>query len=129
MGRYRRAGRRVLALVLIASTAGCGSYRGDSDILGKTIRYQVEYYDAPEDAQANSALSIEYSSTEGRQQQSDVGLPWTKVVGTAESGFTASVKAQFDGYGTIACRIVADGKVIEQQWSPTEPYPTVECSA
>lgn len=116
-----------LAITLAAVVTGCDSFHA-SGITGKTIRYQVEYTNSPEAGLDQDALSITYSTNDGQQGQKAVTLPWTKSIGTAKPGFKASVKAQFDGYGTIACRIVADGKVIQNRVSAEEPYPVVECS-
>lgn len=119
---------QILVATLTATVTGCGALRGN-DIAGKTIRYQVEYSGSPQDALSNRALVIDYTTTDGRQEQRSIVLPWTKVVGVAGRGFKPSVKAQFEGFGTIACRIVADSRVIAEQTSSEEPYPTVECAA
>jgi len=37
------------------------------------------------------------------------------------------VTAQFYGYGTVVCRILADGKLIVSVRSREGAYPTVEC--
>jgi hypothetical protein len=119
--------RRCALVVLVATTAGCGTAEPGGDITGKTIRYEVEYLGASEDALSHTALNISYSTSDGQQEQAEVSLPWTTVVGTAERGFTASVSAQFNGFGTIMCRIVADDTVIEQRSSTQDAYPVVEC--
>ena len=114
----------LLAVALVP--AGCG-HRGDNSITGKSIRYQVEYSGSPQTGLANRAVIISYSTGEGLKEQHNVALPWTVAVGTAPAGFSASVKAQFYGYGTVVCRIVADDKLIVSVRSREEPYPTVEC--
>ena len=121
-------GHLVLAVTLAASVASCGALRPGEDITGKVIRYQVEYTNSPEDLSDHDALSISYSTNDGQQEQTKVSLPWTKVVGSAKPGFKASVKAQFSGFGTIACRIIADNKVIQSRMSAEAPYSEVECS-
>jgi hypothetical protein len=108
--------------------AGC-SHFGDDAVTGKTIRYQVEYYGSSVDSLSHSALAITYSTSEGEQEQRNVSLPWTKSIGPATRGFTPSVKAQFNGLGTIICRIVADSDVIVTQTSREDPYAKVACSA
>jgi len=120
-------GHLVLAVALAASVASCDALRG-GDITGKTIRYQVEYNPSAQDLVHHNALSISYSTSEGQREQKNVSLPWTRVVGTAQPGFKASVTAQFSGFGTIACRILANNKVIQSRTSAEEPYSTVECS-
>jgi hypothetical protein len=129
MNGYWLVGGRIVAVTLAATIAGCDAVRQSGDITGKSIRYEVEYYGSPEDALSHSALTIRYTTNEGQQEQKDVGLPWTKAVGSAKPGFKASVTAQFSGFGTIACRIVANGKVVKQQTSAEDPYAVVECSA
>jgi hypothetical protein len=114
----------LLAVALVP--AGCG-HRGDNSITGKSIRYQVEYSGSPQTELANRAVTISYSTGEGLKEQHNVALPWTVAVGTAPAGFSASVTAQFYGYGTVVCRIVADDKLIVSVRSREEPYPTVEC--
>jgi hypothetical protein len=121
-------GHLVLAVVLAASVASCGALRPNDDITGKKIRYQVEYTNSPEDLSAHGALRISYSTNDGQQEQKNASLPWTKVVGSAKPGFKATVKAQFGGFGTISCRILADDKVIQSRTSTEQPYPEVECS-
>ena len=116
-----------VVVTLGATLAACGAGGSDADITGKTIRYQVEYSGSPLTGRAHQALVVSYSTKDGPAEQRNVGLPWTTVVGTASPGFTASVKAQFYGYGTIVCRIVADNKLIQEHTSTQEPYPTVEC--
>ena len=81
-----------------------------------------------QDLASHGALIISYSTGDGQQEQKNVSLPWTKVVGTAKPGFTASVEAQFSGFGTITCRILADSKVIQSRTSAEEPYTAVQCS-
>jgi hypothetical protein len=120
-------GHLALAVALAASVASCDALR-DGDITGQTIRYQVEYNPSAQDLVHHSALSISYSTSEGQREQKNVSLPWTRVVGTAQPGFKASVTAQFSGFGTIACRILADNKVIQSRTSAEEPYSIVECS-
>lgn len=129
MDVYSRVGRLALMATLAATLASCGVFRGSDDITGKTIRYQVEYINSPQDALSKDALAISYSTNDGQQEQKNVRLPWTKVVGPAKPGFKASVRAQFNGFGTIICRIVADGAVIEEMVSNEDPYAVVECSA
>lgn len=129
MNRHWLVVARILMVMLTAAVTGCDAFRHDGDITGKSIRYEVEYFGSPEDALSRSALHITYTTNEGQQVQKDVGLPWTKAVGSAKPGFKATVKAQFSGFGTIACRIVANGKVIKHQASAEEPYAIVECSA
>lgn len=125
---YRRILGHLLAGTLVTTLAGCGVLRDDHAV-GKTIRYHVEYSGSAQDALSNSALVIDYMTTEGRQEQKNIVLPWTKEVKGAGRGFKPSVKAQFNGFGTIACRIVADGHFIVEQTSTEEPYPVVECAA
>jgi hypothetical protein len=110
------------------AVGGCGRLgHSDADIAGRTIRYQVEYDSTAVGHPSRRALNISYATNDGEQQQTDVALPWTKVV-NAGAGFTGMVKAQYAGSGLIACRIVADGKVIEQQVS-VGPYAVVECTS
>lgn len=112
--------------VIIASVGGCGVLHrtaGIAGIAGKIIRYEVGFISSPEDLLSHRAVSINYSTNDGQQEQRNVGLPWTKSVGTAAPGFTAAVKGQCCGFGTIECRILADGKVIDQHTSTEDPYP------
>ena len=126
-----KGNRLALCILLVASGAavgGCGRLgHSNADIAGKTIRYQVEYDSTAVGRPSQRALSISYATNDGEQQQTDVGLPWTKSV-SADAGFTAMVKAQYAGSGLIACRVVADGKVIDQQIA-VGPYAVVECSS
>jgi hypothetical protein len=123
--------RIALCALLVAvgiAVGGCGRLgHSDSDIAATTIRYQVEYDSTATGRPSQRALSISYATNDGEQEQTDVGLPWTKVV-NAGAGFTGMVRAQYAGSGLIACRIVADGKVIEQQVS-VGPYAVVECTS
>jgi hypothetical protein len=114
--------------IIGALLAGCGYGGGADGITGKSIRYQVEYSGSPQTGITHRAISIVYATNEGLLEQDNVGLPWTKVVGSASPGFNASVKAQFYGFGTIICRILADDKLIQNKSSGEEPYPSVECS-
>lgn len=118
-----------LVVAFGATLSACGSSGGGDGIAGKTIRYQVEYYGSPQTGTAHRAVTISYAANDGRQEQHDVGLPWDTAVGPASSKFTPSVKAQFYGFGTIICRILADDNVIQEKASTEEPYPTVECQA
>ncbi len=129
---FTRLLKAVLTTVVVTSAAalaGCEIDVGGDGIAGKTIRYQIEYFGSPQTGQAYRAITISYASNEGRQEKHLVALPWTTVVGTAHSGFTPAVKAQFYGFGTIICRILADDELIQQEMSAEEPYPTVECQA
>lgn len=74
-------------------------------------------------------MTLGYSTHDGQQELRNVELPWTLAVGAAGAGFTPSVKAQFYGFGSITCRILAGDKVIQQQTSSEDTYPTVECKA
>lgn len=114
---------------LAAAVAGCGGVSGSHGIAGKSIRYQVEYVGSPQTGLAHRAVLISYATNDGIQEQRNVGLPWTTVVTPAGPKLTASVQAQFYGFGTIICRILADDKLIQQHTSPEEPYPKVECKA
>jgi hypothetical protein len=121
---------RAVPCVLLAvalAPAGCGHVGVDNAVTGKSIRYQVEYFGSPQTGLANRAVIISYSTTEGIKEQHNVGLPWTFAVGTVPAGFSASVKAQFYGYGTVVCRILADDELVVNATSREEPYPTVEC--
>lgn len=121
--------KRVVALTALAVlVAGCNPVRPDQGITGKTIRYQVEFFGSPVDRLSHTALNITYATSDGAETQKNVSLPWTKVIGPAGRGFTASVKAQFNGFGIIVCRIVADSKVVVKKASPQEPYAEVACS-
>lgn len=120
---------QVLLAALAVPVAGCDALLSADIIAGKTIRYQVEYSGPSQDAGSDRALFVEYSTSDGPQRQTDVELPWTKVVGVAPRGFEASVKVQYDGFGDIACRIVADSTVIAEQTIIQQPYPVVECAA
>ena len=111
-----------------ADEFGCGRLgHSNADTAGTTIRYQVEYDSTAVGRPSQRALIISYATKDGEQQQTDVGLPWTKVV-SAGAGFTAMVRAQYAGSGLISCRVVADGKVIDQQIS-VGPYAVVECAS
>ena len=118
----------LLVATLATTVAGCGALSG-SDITGKTIHYRLEYSGAAQDGASNRALVIDYTTNDGRREEKNSALPWTQVVGVAQRGFTPSVRAQLDGFGSIVCRIVADGKVLAQQTSADGPYPAVECAA
>jgi hypothetical protein len=125
-----KSNRVALCVLLVAAgnaVGGCGRFGHSADTAGTTIRYQVEYDSTAVGRPSQRALSISYATKDGEQQQMDVGLPWTKVV-RADAGFTAAVKAQYAGSGLIACRVVADGKVIDQQIS-VGPYAVVECAS
>ena len=111
------------------TATGC-SLAGQHNVVGKSIRYQVEYQGSPLDRLSPSALSITYTTNDGLQEQAGIQLPWTEVIGTAGPQLRPSVKAQFDGYGSITCRIFADNKpIVERKSPPAEPYPAVECTA
>ena len=125
-------GNRVAVCVLLVAVGsaigGCGRLgHGNADSAATTIRYQVEYDSTAVGHPSRRALSISYATNDGEQHQTDVGLPWTKVV-SAGAGFTGMVRAQYAGSGLIACRVVADGKVIDQQIA-VGPYAVVECSS
>ena len=125
---FRIVSSCVALAVLAWTSAACSALDRSAGVAaGKTIRYQVGFLNSA-DSSANTALSITYSTPDGMQQQQDVGLPWTAVVAAA-AGFTPSVSVQFNGFGSIECRIVADNVVIEERTSQQEPYPKVECSA
>jgi hypothetical protein len=114
-----------LAVALLP--AGCDVVGGEKSITGRSIRYQVEYSGSPQTGLANRAVIISYATGEGLKEQHNVALPWTLAVGTAPAGFSASVTAQFYGFGTVVCRILADNELIVSVTSKDEPYPTVEC--
>lgn len=125
-------GNRVALCVLLVATGsavgGCGRLgHSNADIAGTTIRYQVEYDSTAVGRPSQRALSISYATNDGEQEQMDVGLPWTRLV-RAGAGFTAVVRARYAGSGLIACRVVADGKMIDQQMS-VGPYTVVECAS
>ena len=125
-----RLATRAVPCVLLAVAlplAGCGHVGGDISIVGKSIRYEVEYFGSPQTGLANRAVIITYATSEGLKEQRNAGLPWTAAVGTAPAGFSASVTAQFYGFGTVVCRILADDELIVSVRSMEEPYPTVEC--
>lgn len=125
-----RGNRVALCVLLVAvgsAVGGCGRFGHSADTAGTTIRYQVEYDSTAAGRPSQRALRISYATKDGEQQQADVGLPWTKVV-SAGAGFTAMVRAQYAGSGLISCRVVADGKVIDQQIS-VGPYAVVECAS
>ena len=127
---YLRLSRGFVALALVVATTACsGAFGIDHNIVGKIIRYQVEYHSSPVGKLSNSAVSIRYSTNDGEQEQRMVTLPWTKVVGSAREGFEPTVRAQFYGFGTISCRILADGKLVMEKVSSQEPYAVAECSA
>ena len=118
------------AAALAAMTATGCALAGQHNVVGKSIRYQVEYQGSPLDRMSHSALSVTYTTNDGLQEQTGIQLPWTEVTGTAGPRLRPSVKAQFDGYGSITCRIFADNKLIVERKSPPEiPYPAVECTA
>ena len=130
--KLTRPAKPILVHVLAATAAlaaGCGDGGGSADIAGKSIRYQVEFYGSPQTGIAHRAVTISYSTSEGLQEQHNVGLPWTTTVGTAGRKFTPSVTAQFYGFGTIVCRILADDALVTTSASQEAPYPTVECKA
>lgn len=115
---------RCAAVVAAAAlVGGCGAFNNDTE--GETIRYEVTTDTTSPKLVSTRALSISYATTQGRQEQTDVGLPWTKKT-IGGRGFRASVTAQYAGAGTIACRIVVGRKVIAEQ-TAVGPYPEVEC--
>ena len=115
--------------LVVAVTACSGAYSVNHNVVGKTIRYQVEYVSSPLSQLADRAVTISYSTNEGKQEERMVVLPWTKVVGPAKAGFKPTVRAQFLGFGTITCRILADDKLVTQKLSGQDPYAVAECSA
>lgn len=116
--------------VLAVMTANGCALASQHNVVGKSIRYQVEYQESPLDRLSHTALSITYTTNDGPQEQKAVPLPWTIVIGTAGPRLRPSVTAQFDGYGSITCRVFADNKLIVERISPsTDPYPAVECTA
>lgn len=117
------------AAALAAMTATGCAIAGQHNVSGKSIRYQVEYQASALDRLSHGALSITYTTNDGPQEQKDIQLPWTKDIGTAGPRLRPSVKAQFDGYGTIICRIFADNRLIVERTSPEDPYPVMECTA
>ena len=129
VGAIGGVGHGLLAVAVLLSAGGCSAMHRDAGIAEKIIRYEVGFISSPSDQLSHRALSISYSGNDGQQEQTNVGLPWTKSVGSARPGFTAKVRAQFDGTGFIECRIVADGKVIAERISTGDPYPVVECSS
>lgn len=118
-----------VVVIVAATLAGCAGSGGADGISGKSIRYEVGYFGSPQTGSSDRALFISYSTNDGLQEQRNVGLPWAVVSGTAGSGFKASVKAQFYGFGTIICRITADDRLVQERTSAEGPYPTVECQA
>lgn len=115
--------------LVIAVTACSGAYSGNHNVAGKTIRYQVEYISSPVSQLANRAVTISYSTNEGKQEERMVVLPWTTVVGPVKAGFKPTIRAQFLGFGVISCRILADDKLVNQTVSQQDPYAVAECSA
>lgn len=125
-----RCGSLALTAAALATMTATGcAVVGTNNVAGKPIRYQVEYQASALDRLSQGALSITYTTNDGPQEQTDIVLPWMKVVGTLRSGMKPSVKAQFNGYGTIICRIFADNRLIVERTSPEDPYPVVECTA
>jgi hypothetical protein len=118
-----------VAVMLVVVLSGCGRSDDDVDIAGQSIRYEVSYSAYPPSHLVGRAIGLSYSNDDGQQDRREVALPWNAVVDTAPAGFVASVKAQFYGYGTITCRILAGDKVIRMNTSPEGTYPTVECQA
>lgn len=130
MTGYLQRSRGLVALLLIVAVTACsGAYSVNHNVAGKTIRYQVEYVSSPLSQLSNTAVSISYSTNDGRQEQRMVALPWTKVVGPAEAGLKPTVQAQFYGFGTISCRILADDKLVMEKVSQEGPYSVAECAA
>lgn len=87
---------------------------------GKMIRYEIT-------GDSGAAQNVTYSINQGQQQETNVGLPWSKEF-TADQGFqTFVVNAQNSGTGSISCTITVDGKVINQQTSNGQ-YAVVMCS-
>lgn len=125
-----RCGSLALTAAALATMTATGcAVVGTHNVAGKPIRYQVDYQASALDRLSRGALSITYTTNDGPREQSDIELPWMKVVGTLRSGMKPSVKAQFNGYGTIVCRIFADNRLIVELTSPEDPYPVVECTA
>ncbi len=118
----------LVLLALTAAASGCDVFRNDADVAGKTIGYQLEYYTMPGNALSRYALSISFATNDGPEQQKGVLLPWSKDIGAAQPGFTPSLKAQFNGYGTLVCRILADGEVVASAISAEDAYAVVECA-
>lgn len=87
------------AALAVMTATGC-AVAGQHNVSGKSIRYQVEYQASALDRLSDGAVSITYTANDGPQEQKDIQLPWTKVIGTAGPRLRPSVKAQFDGYGT-----------------------------
>jgi Mycobacterium membrane protein len=87
----------------------------------KKIRYEVTDDSATAD-------NVTYMINHGERQETKVTLPWSKEF-TADEGFQAFVvNAQNSGPGSITCKILVDGKVVNQQTS-NEKYALVVCSA
>jgi hypothetical protein len=118
-----------VVVILGAALAGCGKPGDDVDIAGQSIRYEISYSAYPPSGLLRRAISLSYSTNDGQQDQRDVPLPWNTVVDTARAGFVPSITAQFSGYGSITCRILAGDKVIQLNTSPEGTYPAVECEA
>ncbi len=122
-----------LVVAMAAALTGCGSDGGSAGAGagagGKSIRYQVDYFGSPQTGPANRAMTISYATKDGTTELQNVPLPWATIVDAPGAGFTASVKAQFYGFGTISCRIMVDDQLIQQYTSREDPYPKVECTA
>jgi Mycobacterium membrane protein len=87
----------------------------------KMIRYEVTDDSATAD-------NVTYMIDHGERQETKVTLPWSKEF-TAAEGFQAFVvNAQNSGPGSITCKILVDGKVVNQQTSNGQ-YALVVCSA
>ena len=114
-------------VMLGAVPTGCGNTGDAVAIAGQSIRYEISYSAYPQSRLVRRAISLSYATNDGQQDQRDVPLPWNAMVDTPRAGVVPSVQAQFYGYGTITCRILAGDRLIQLSTSPEGTYPTVEC--
>lgn len=70
------------------------------------------------------ASSISFADSQGTQQVTNVGLPWSRSV---DGGRVASIVAQAGAGGTISCTITEGGSVVAQQTSEGQ-YAVVSCA-
>ncbi len=113
---------RLLVATLAASTVvgGCAPNPVLNQNAGKTVRYEVS-------SDSGAANNVTYMINNGEQQDTKVTLPWSKEFTVGEGFQPLVVNAQNAGSGSISCRILIDGKVVNEHTSDGQ-YAVVMCS-
>jgi len=112
-GRSPQAGPTGLLVLFAIIVSGCASTSPNPAPnlnASKTVRYEVT-------SDSGAASNVTYMINHGEHQDTKVTLPWSKEF-TIDPGFQSlGVNARNAGPGSINCRILIDGKVVNQQTS------------